>query len=557
MKQEENGPTNEVVKLWADLFPVKGYTSGFYTNIPKLFIQTPANLKSAYANIEKVRKDISGKLPSPDLQHCADRLLIQFQSILENTPPTQGITDAGDGIFYLLIKEPARPQWIENYLKQVITLLDFENARWKPEKFSYEIKRGCLDVADYLQGCLDALNQKWKLNPQLYTLVKNCIKKYKTVFYEPGLDTSDVKTLLQLFAEHEPTPAPVKGYPNLLNDQYNLGMSAEQIEKMAMDLLNSEMPILSGLADEMAEKLGLPKGSSIETVWNAQSKYYAVKDEWPVAQKIVKVCNAFATQYVVRIDKTDHVTLVPTPDYLTAMVTGGEDRAVDYLTNHPTASLYYTPSKNTSLLTMINIIVHELSHGFNFVKAAQHAGSPLLNFFTPILEVLTEGMAFFREYQYWQAAQELLGKSDLNPIQKNYLELYGQTAQAQEQAVLGAKFETYIWRIIRYIRALCDVKVNGGKMSYTAFLDWASQTTQISKDYLHGECFTFLSQPGYAPCYTAGGKAYQYYQEMGIKNKIPEIQFNTTASNIGFLPWTLGVKQLKKIAEGVLVKHEK
>jgi len=542
--------TREVVRLWAKLFPVKGYTSGFSSSLTRLFIQTPENLQTAYADIEKIRRDISGKLPTGDLQFCADRLLTLFRSSLENTGPTAGVTAAGDGFFYILIKEQGEPEWLQDYLCQVIELLHFENTRWPGRSFSYEARRGCLEAAGYLSGCFNALNVRWKQSPALYNEVVECINTYEGVFHEPGLETTDVDKLLQLFAEHEMPPKTVRGYPGLLEDQYNLGLTAGEIETMATDLLNAEMPILSSLAVEMAQKLGLPEGSIIEEVWDAQSKYYAVKDEMAAAEKVVSVSNAFGTDYIIRIDPADHVTLVRTPPYLTAMVTGGEDRAVDYLTDHPSASLYYTPSRNTSLLTMINIIVHELSHGFNFVKAAQHAGSPLLNLFTPILEVLTEGMAFFREYQYWEAAQELLGKSGLNPVQQAYLKLYGDTRAAQEQAISGAKFETYIWRIIRYVRALCDVKVNGGKMTYTDFLAWASEKTQISKEYLHGECFTFLSQPGYAPCYTVGGKAYQYYQEMGLKNNISEIQFNTRASNIGFLPWSRGVKQLEEIAGG-------
>jgi len=547
--------TYEVVKLWAELFPVKGYTSGFRSSLPGLFIQTPENLRAAYADIERVGRDISGKVSSEDLQFCADRLLTLFRSSLENTGPTEGVTAAGDGFFYILIKEQGEPGWLQDYLCGVIELLRFESTRWQGRDFSYETRRGCLDAAGYLLGCFEALNGRWKQRPAIYDEVVDCINTYRGVFHEPGLDTTDAGELLQLFAEHEVSPEPAPGYPGLLEDQYNLGLTAEEIETMATKLLNTEMPVLSSLAGEMAQKLGLPRGSSIEEVWDAQSKYYAVKDEMAAAEKVVSVCNAFGTDYIIRIDSTDHVTLVQTPSYLTAMVTGGEDRAIDYLTDHPTASLYYTPAKSTSLLTMINIIVHELSHGFNFVKAAQHAGSPLLNLFTPILEVLTEGMAFFREYQYWKAAQELLGKSDLDPVQQAYLELYGDTREAQEQAVLGAGFETYIWRIIRYVRALCDVKVNGGKMTYTAFLDWASRKTQISKEYLHGECFTFLSQPGYAPCYTVGGRAYQYYQELGLKNNISEIRFNTTASNIGFLPWSRGVKQLEEIARGELTSQ--
>src|SRR5262249_54466795 len=145
-----------------------------------------------------------------------------------------------------------------------------------------------------------------------------------------------------------------------------------------------------------------------------------------------KACNDYGAQYVIAHDAADRVEFTATPSYLVNLVTGGEDFAVNYL-NPSTAysQLYLTAAKNTSLLTMINILVHEASHGFNFVLSAKHAGSPLLNLNTALEVPMTEGMAFYREFQYWAAAQQLLGRSGLNQVQQAYLSLYGETPKDQ------------------------------------------------------------------------------------------------------------------------------
>ena len=78
--------------------------------------------------------------------------------------------------------------------------------------------------------------------------------------------------------------------------------------------------------------------------------------------------------------------------------------------------------------------------------------------------------------------------------------------------MLGAQLETYIWRVIRYIRALCDVRVNGGQQTYTDFISWAADSTGLSEETLHGECFTFLASPGYAPCYAIGGAVLRFFK---------------------------------------------
>ncbi len=233
------------------------------------------------------------------------------------------------------------------------------------------------------------------------------------------------------------------------------------------------------------------------------------------------------------------------------LVTGGEDFAVDYLKPHEAYSqLYLTASKNTSLLTMINILVHEASHGFNFVLAAKHAGSPLLNLNTALEVPLTEGQAYYREYQYWAAAQNLLGLTDLDPVQAAYLALYGNTPKEQEIGVLCAQLETYIWRIIRYIRALCDVRVNGGKQTYTDFVAWAADFTGLSEETLHGECFVFLAEPGYAPCYAVGGAAYALAQKKALLAGVSEIDFNTQTSRMGFFGWPIDVRKMQQITRG-------
>jgi hypothetical protein len=161
---------------------------------------------------------------------------------------------------------------------------------------------------------------------------------------------------------------------------------------------------------------------------------------------------------------------------------------------------------------------------------------------------MTEGQAYYREYQYYAGAAALLNKTGLTPAEQAYLDLYGTTLQEQADAVLAAQLETYIWRVIRYIRALCDVRVNGGKQTYTDFIAWAAEATGLSMETLHGECFTFMASPGYAPCYAIGGAVYGYLSTKGYSRNVSQESFNTQSSAMGFYAWPVDKQRMQAFA---------
>jgi len=68
---------------------------------------------------------------------------------------------------------------------------------------------------------------------------------------------------------------------------------------------------------------------------------------------------------------------------------------------------------NLSRLTMLDVMVHELSHGWNFVLAARCA-APILNLDHAYKRPHTEGMALHRELEFYVSAADLMTKSKSN-----------------------------------------------------------------------------------------------------------------------------------------------
>jgi hypothetical protein len=457
------------------------------------------------------------------------------------------VIGAGDGVYYIVLKGDSNADFVPTYLDAVNEMVQFETQRWGGQEFSSEIRRECLDAAAYMEGTLDALLSENPNVKEKADEISDSLRAYRALFYISGLDSDNFNIYWPIFQEWDRThgPAQTSGYPASLTNYYQLTETADEIQTMAKAWLDLDLPVTVQIAQRIVA-LGIvnPSDNSLQTIWDDVTKLYSV-DFGQYLNTVMNACNHFGQEYIIAFTEDDDVRFDETPDYLVNLVTGGEDFAINYLLPESAFSqLYLTASKNTSLLTMINIFVHEASHGFNFVMSAKNTGSPLLNLNTALEVPMTEGMAFYREFQYWAAAQELLGQTDLNDVQKAYMELYGQTNEDQAQGILCAQLETYIWRVIRYIRALCDVNVNGGKMTYTDFISWAADYTGLSEETLHGECFTLLSAPGYAPCYAVGMAAYSSLQKRGIENGKPEIDFNTYASRQGFYSWPIGKRLL-------------
>lgn len=551
---------DQVIELWATINPVAGYTSGYSRQLSSLLFQTDAETRAILQRVSELSARLD-EIADSDLRATARAILKSQATQLELARPSGagpsgtgagGVYAAADGLFYIVLKGDYAAAWVESYLSLVLKMVDFETLRWRDATHTVEVKKECLDTVSYMQGVLDALQQASPGLEPAIDRVRVSLQEYQAIFFDAALASAEFEVVWSALEKGDKAqgPARAKGYPGTLDNYYTLGLSADQVEQSAQDWLLIDLPVTLDLALRIGASLGLPASSSLQSVWDAVSKRYAADFSVERMQQVLSACNDYGQDQVIGFTAKDVVKFSPTPSYLVNLVTGGEDFAVDYLTSSPFSQLYLTASKNTSLLTMINILVHEASHGFNFVMSARQAASPLLNLNTSLEVPMTEGQAFYREYQYYAGAAALVDQPSLTPHERAYLALYGATESEQRAAVLAAELETYIWRIIRYVRALCDVRVNGGKQTYTDFIAWAANETGLSLRTLHGECFTFLASPGYAPCYAVGGATYGNASTKGYRNGVTQLSFNTQTSAMGFRGWRQDVERMETIAGG-------
>jgi hypothetical protein len=249
-------------------------------------------------------------------------------------------------------------------------------------------------------------------------------------------------------------------------------------------------------------------------------------------------------------DLPDGINIEPekTPQYLVNLVTSGATVALNSLTSCPEVHIYVTEEKNKSWLTLLNVLVHEATHAYHPIILSQAnptphgAGLPILLRVRSYLAVpLMEAAAFRREMEMFEAVSDIKDKECPSDIEAKLLEIFKSRGFPLEDVVNCFELETRIWRIIRALRAICDVEVNSGVRTYVQFLSWAAQYSGLRKEFIHNECFPFLGSPGYTPSYSFCGLKYEKLQKQAASRR----DFNTRVHRMGLLPWTTCLTEME------------
>lgn len=143
--------------------------------------------------------------------------------------------------------------------------------------------------------------------------------------------------------------------------------------------------------------------------------------------------------------------------------------------------------------------------------------------------------------------KDLVKRKSLDSDERRMLEILRGGAD-DETMVLENEYVMLTWRMVRFLRAVFDVRVNMGKQTLAEFVEWGSKQTGISRKRIFDQTFLFLATVGYAPCYSMAGEALRELQKLAKKNGKSVIDFNTYASALGFPGRTIFEQKLRDFA---------
>lgn len=324
---------------------------------------------------------------------------------------------------------------------------------------------------------------------------------------------------------------------SVVADVYGFQESVGEIEAQAMQWLADELDRFRPLARAVGGRLDLGAAANPEAVIREMSRRRTKASSSVLQEALRQTRVALPLFRETLVDLTDEEASVipePTPKALEPLVTEGQEYMVDALTPGPRAHCFITEGECESVYTLANVLYHELAHCWNMLGAARaDPGLPV-----PVRaggatgSILLEGIALHREWEVFELYREAVAGAATS----GYAELFDGVGASREEALEEFELETRYWRLARFLRALFDVRVHGGKQAYAEFLAEQAAATGFERERVHGFCFHFMGKPGCAPCYAVGGMKVAALQREAEAGGWTRRDFNTRMNRIGLLP---------------------
>jgi len=551
MRRPRSKVEEKIFELWKELNPSGAFTSGLNDYAGKLFVRTEENVKRMLEKIAELKTQTKDEAQQKFLQ-C-------LETGLHFEEPYMVLENALFTFYGHLVKEGINVEHMLSLTSYTNKALQASKKRLSRKWWSTEIRVITCYVGNSFLGALETIQKETK-NKQLREEVANLkkmVKSYTKAFHVEGVIEGSFEEVFPILEREGGDIGRKKMYPKLLTDLYDYPETADEIESKALQWLREELPRLMEIteklakiygieskvelvAEEMAKRQNVDKSRAVEFVSNIREKLKKV-----VERHLVKITTAYDTR------------VVETPSYLVSLFPTAATSSFDILTAKPFNLFFVTTdpkrSPPTNVPDLIQAIIHEeYGHCINASNSGTFfAAKPKL---IDLLDValglpISEAISFHREVEFISLLENLAGKKgkELTSDEKKLLDAL-RTIGDLGTILFENKFLVMEWRILRFLRAIGDVRINMGKQNAKEFIDWAHQQTGLSKKLVYDQVFTFQDNAGYAPCYCMAGEELRRIQSLAVKKGRSVLDFNTYVSSIGFLPRTVYEKRLREYA---------
>jgi len=550
VKIQQSKVEEEIFELWKELNPSSAFTAGLDDYAGKLFVPTEGNMKRMLEKIAKLKT------------HAEDTVQQKFLQCLETELRFEEPYMALESLLWVfyrhLVKEGIKVEHLLSLTSHAKKSLRASKERLTKREWPIEIRAITCYEGNSLIGILETIRNETEneqLQEELYSL-KGTVDDYVKAFHLEGVKEGSFEEVFPILEREGGDIGRKEIYPKLLKDLYDYPETANEIESKALRWLREELPRLMKIAEELARTYGIE--TKVELVANEITKRRNVDKSRvlefvsDMRKKLQKVVEG----HLVRVTSTYDTQVLETPSYLVSLITTAATDWFDTLTEKPFNLFFVTTdpkrSAPASAPDLINDIIHEeYGHCINHSNSATNfAAKPRLIELleTTLGQPISEAISFFREVEFISLLKQLARKKEeLTRDEKKFLDALRAIGDL-DIFILETEFIVVEWRVLRFLRAIGDVRINMGKQSATEFINWAHEQTGLSKKMLYNEIFTFQDSPGYAPCYCMAGEELRKIQSFALEKGKSVIDFNTYVSSMGYTPRTVYEKRLRKYA---------
>jgi hypothetical protein len=525
----------EFLEWYKEFDPASAYTEGANECAGKFLIPSKQKLAVAEKKLKNILKGAQNE--------GQRRILKSYLIALKFNEPYMVPSHATSVFFAHLVKEGIVPEHLKSLAKDVEEALDAYAKLLADKKWSIEIKIVTCQTSDQLLGVLNTILVETKdesLKKSLTSLKQKALK-YRKLYEVKGIKKGDFSEVYPILQKTREKVKHKTIYPQLLAEVWGYPETPEEIESKATFWLKKELSDLKKVTHKLAKIYGVkPNVEIVEEELNKrkgipkQQALQFVKETRTVAQKVFE-------KNIVRITPKYETKVIETPSYLVNMIPTAAMGSFNSLTDKPfnvffvTTDSRFSPSSNVP--DLISSLLHEeYGHAVNYSNSVtRFAANPT---FLEILSSafsthISDGICFHRELEFVNLLKKLVEKKELSSEETTFLKVLRGDADT-ETMLLENEFILWEWRILRFLRAIFDVRINMEKQSIADFVEWAHKETGLSERMIYNQTWIFLESVGYAPCYSIAGDIIRKLQQLALKKGISLLDFNTYVSSRGF-----------------------
>ncbi|MGA1821826.1 MAG: hypothetical protein ACMUIG_04805 [Thermoplasmatota archaeon] len=522
------------VKIWKTLFPKDAYMAGFNDAAGSIFLPTESNAESVRSELDRLWNDT---------QDITERSFIRWARYsLEYREPQTGPEEILWAAFAHLLKEGVVPRHLGPLMIAGGSLIRADLERFRGSKHPVELRILVQNTVEAVRTILGNMEPHGELSEPVDSL-RGALDDYSASFAVDGMKGSDYRSLKSVLEIEAGSIGREKIYPRILREVYNLVVSPQQLEERALLWLYSEIPLLKGSCRELSFRYGSDPG--VESVGSAVNEARTIDPSrlFESIGEMRSTLHPYISSEVVEITPGYDTRIMETPPYLSPFIPTGSVSSFDGFTDSPFNVIFISkdPMRTppVTLPELFLVLVHEeFGHCVNFSNAfggvfSQPADVELIT--TPMMLPISDGMSIHREWEVYSRIREIQARSpsDMKPHERALHEFvdghypFGDFADDLEYIVRK-------WRVIRYLRAVADIRINLGKQNLLDFIHWARITTGLPESMIFDQIFVTIGMPGYAPAFVSLGERIREIQDIRINHGIGRRKFNRFASSMGF-----------------------
>ena len=535
----------EVFELWKELSPTSAFGSGLKQYAGQIWIPSHSNVKKALARINQLEK-------KADVVEKKFLATMRRDLMIEEPQDPPGAVQSA--FFTHLIIEGINERHLLSLAEQSLNFLAVQEDLCE-SKWPIELQIFTSQECDGAKAIIETIKKKCKKKEtkDALTAVQKRIEIWKNKTVHVKLKRNDFVETYPILKKKSTGLGRKSWYSAAIKDLYDYIETPDEIEKLAVGWIKQELPGFKKIMKKLAKRYKCKP--TVEDVDKALDKHQPVPPQklLKIIAGLRKTLQRLADKEWVEITPKYDVRVIETPSYLVPFLPTAAMQTFNNLTKRPFCLFFSTTdpkaSPNSSLPDVAQTTIHEeYGHCVNFLNSYSGVvGKPrLIEIIGSSLDTLiTEGISFFRELESIRTFDRIMHRGAHDKIERAVIKEVEKYVPFEE-FVEGVFFVVMQWRMVRFLRAVSDVRLNLEKQTFPQFIEWAHKKTGLSRKLIFDQTFHFQENPGYAPCYSVFGQRLREMQKKAIEKGFTQKEFNTYVASIGFPARSIFEQKVRK-----------